>query len=62
MKFKIPYANNFDTHESQRWIFFSIQFPTAKRAAVPGNYFPILDLIYLFILIYTTTRSNLHHI
>lgn len=48
---------------SHRDGFFSIQFPTAKRAAVPGNYFPILDLIYSFFLfIYTTTRSNLHHI
>lgn len=40
MKFKIPYANHFDTHERQKDFYFSIQFSTAKTALMLGYYFP----------------------
>lgn len=47
MKFKIPYANNFYTHEPEGF-FFSIRFPTAKRAAVPGYYFPYYFNFFIY--------------
>lgn len=31
MKFKIPYANNFNTLESQRRFFFLFHFPQLKQ-------------------------------
>lgn len=57
MKFKIPYANNFYTHEPEGFVFFLFDFPQLKELQCLGIISHI-TLLFFFFFKFTLLLEN----